>query len=253
MADFTAQQTADDYHVEISDLKKSYNLVPVLKEINLRIKARERLVICGPSGSGKSTLIRCIGGLESFDSGQMTVFARAQAPGTTNHPGHKGRISMVFQSFNLFPHMSILTNCTLAPRRVLKLTRQAAEERAMSYLTRLGIADQARKYPSQLSGGQQQRAAICRALCMEPEVVLFDEPTSALDPEKVKEVLAAMTELAGMGITMICVTHELNFARQIADRVLFMDEGRIVEEGPPDALFDSPQTGRLQQFLSNVL
>lgn len=240
-------------HVSMAKLNKRFNQLPVLKNIDLHIHPRERVVICGPSGSGKSTLIRCIGGLESFDSGELQVLGQTMKPGSIHRNVQHGRVSMVFQNFNLFPHMTILHNCTLAPRRVLGLTKQQATKRAMAYLQRLGIESQADKYPAQLSGGQQQRAAICRALCMEPEILLFDEPTSALDPEKVKDVLIAMTELADLGITMVCVTHELKFARQVADRVLFMDEGMIVESGAPEQIFEQPRTERLKTFLSNVL
>lgn len=246
------EQSALTDHVVMTKLNKSFNQLQVLKDIDLHIHPRERVVICGPSGSGKSTLIRCIGGLGSFDSGELQVLGQRLRPGSDHNALH-GRVSMVFQNFNLFPHMTILRNCTLAPRRVLGLSKQQAIERAMGYLQRLGIESQADKYSAQLSGGQQQRAAICRALCMEPEILLFDEPTSALDPEKVKEVLIAMTELADLGITMVCVTHELKFARQVADRVLFMDQGMIVESGIPEQIFEQPRTERLKTFLNNVL
>lgn len=253
MPSLSAQESGFADHVSMVTLNKSFNHIPVLKNIDLHIHPRERVVICGPSGSGKSTLIRCIGGLESFDSGSLQVLGHAMTPRQTRRNTHHGRVSMVFQNFNLFPHMTILSNCTLAPRRVLGLTKKQATQRALGYLQRFGIDSQAEKYPAQLSGGQQQRAAICRALCMEPDILLFDEPTSALDPEKVKDVLIAMTELADLGITMICVTHELKFAQQVADRVLFMDEGIIVESGTPEQIFEQPRTERLKTFLSNVL
>jgi polar amino acid transport system ATP-binding protein len=242
----------DDDHLRLTDVTKSYRGTPVLNGISVSIAPRERVVLCGPSGSGKSTLIRCVSGLESFDGGDIAVLGAALP--SRPQPGRRlsGRVGMVFQSFNLFPHKTVLDNCTLAPRRTLGLSRADAEERAITHLRRLHIAEHAGKRPAQLSGGQQQRAAIARALCMQPDILLFDEPTSALDPEMVDEVLDAMASLADIGITLVCVTHELGFARRIADRVLFLDQGRIVEAGTPADIFDRPQTERLQRFLSRM-
>ena len=209
------------------------------------------MVICGPSGSGKSTLIRCINGLEKYNNGEITV-----AGHILNHKElHtiRGQVGMVFQHFNLFPHMTVLDNLTLAPRRALKMSKVDAENLARKFLERVNIGHQADKFPGQLSGGQQQRVAIARSLCMKPNILLFDEPTSALDPEMIREVLDVMKELADDGITMVCVTHEMGFARQVADRVIFMDQGKIIEIAPPTQLFDSPQHQRTQQFLENIL
>ncbi|WP_144109021.1 amino acid ABC transporter ATP-binding protein [Paraburkholderia sp. BCC1886] len=239
-------------YLRLSGVVKTYRDATVLAGIDLTIAPRERVVICGPSGSGKSTLIRCISGLEGYDHGEIVVLGKPLAPHPQPDARLSGRVGMVFQSFNLFPHKTILENCTLAPRQVLGLSREAAQERALTHLRRLHIGEHAAKKPAQLSGGQQQRAAIARALCMQPEILLFDEPTSALDPEMADEVLDAMVDLADLGITIVCVTHELAFARRIADRVIFLDQGRIVEAGPPEVLFTRPQTPRLQRFLSRV-
>ncbi|NOI55140.1 amino acid ABC transporter ATP-binding protein [Vibrio crassostreae] len=207
------------------------------------------MVICGPSGSGKSTLIRCINQLEPFESGELSVLEQV-LPSKFSTPGQVG---MVFQHFHLFPHLTVLENLTLSPIRTLKKSKQEAEKIAMHYLERVHIAEQANKYPVQLSGGQQQRVAIARSLCMKPELLLFDEPTSALDPEMINEVLDVMVELASEGITMVCVTHEMGFAKQVADRVIFMDEGQIVESNTPQALFENPQHERTQAFLNQIL
>ncbi|MBE8126968.1 amino acid ABC transporter ATP-binding protein [Photobacterium damselae subsp. piscicida] len=233
------------------NIDKWYDDFHALKNINLSIEKGEKLVVCGPSGSGKSTLIRCINGLEQFDSGTLTVVGEPLTPQHLH--SIRGQVGMVFQHFNLFPHMTVLENLTLAPIKVLKLTKKEAEQRALHFLDRVQIAHQADKYPSQLSGGQQQRVAIARSLCMKPDILLFDEPTSALDPEMISEVLDVMKSLADEGITMVCVTHEMGFARQVADRVVFMDEGEILEIAAPDDLFDRPQHLRTQQFLRKIL
>ncbi|UKA31697.1 amino acid ABC transporter ATP-binding protein [Photobacterium damselae subsp. damselae] len=232
-------------------IDKWYGDFHALKNINLSIQKGEKLVVCGPSGSGKSTLIRCINGLEQFDSGTLTVVGEPLTPQHLH--SIRGQVGMVFQHFNLFPHMTVLENLTLAPIKVLKLTKKEAEQRALHFLDRVQIAHQADKYPSQLSGGQQQRVAIARSLCMKPDILLFDEPTSALDPEMISEVLDVMKSLADDGITMVCVTHEMGFARQVADRVVFMDDGEILEIAAPDDLFDRPQHLRTQQFLRKIL
>ncbi|WP_394166719.1 amino acid ABC transporter ATP-binding protein [Photobacterium piscicola] len=237
--------------ITFNNVDKWYGNYHALKNINLSITKGERLVICGPSGSGKSTLIRCINGLEKYDNGEVTV-----AGHVLNHKQlHtiRGQVGMVFQHFNLFPHMTVLDNLTLAPRRALKMSKKDAEILARKFLDRVNIGHQADKFPGQLSGGQQQRVAIARSLCMKPNILLFDEPTSALDPEMIREVLDVMKELADDGITMVCVTHEMGFARQVADRVIFMDQGEIVEIAPPTQLFDNPQHTRTQQFLENIL
>ena len=225
----------------------------MLKDISLTVTKGERVVICGPSGSGKSTVIRCINRLEEHQKGQILVEGVELTADSKNIDHVRREVGMVFQQFNLFPHLSILDNLTLAPRRVRKETRKQAEERAMVYLNRVRIAEQAHKFPSQLSGGQQQRVAIARALCMEPHIMLFDEPTSALDPEMIKEVLDVMVELAEDHMTMICVTHEMGFAKTVADKVIFMDHGQIVEIAPPDEFFSAPKNERTQLFLSQVL
>src|SRR6185295_12420664 len=221
--------------------------------ISLIVRKGERMVICGPSGSGKSTLIRCINHLEPHQEGQILVEGVELTSAVKNIELIRKEVGMVFQQFNLFPHLTVLQNLTLAPRRVRKMPRKQAEELAMQYLARVRIAEQAHKYPSRLSGGQQQRVAIARALCMEPQIMLFDEPTSALDPEMIKEVLDVMIELAESHMTMICVTHEMGFARTVADRVVFMDHGQIVEEAPPKAFFSNPQNERTKLFLSQLL
>ncbi len=243
--------SSNDAVIAFESIDKWYGDFHALKNINLSIEKGEKLVVCGPSGSGKSTLIRCINGLEQFDSGTLTVVGEPLTPQHLH--SIRGQVGMVFQHFNLFPHMTVLENLTLAPIKVLKLTKKEAEQRALHFLDRVQIAHQADKYPSQLSGGQQQRVAISRSLCMKPDILLFDEPTSALDPEMISEVLDVMKSLADEGITMVCVTHEMGFARQVADRVVFMDEGEILEIAAPDDLFDRPQHLRTQQFLRKIL
>jgi len=237
----------------LDNVSASFGALHVLRGISLTVAPGERLVLCGPSGSGKSTMIRCINGLERAQSGQIIVDGVELTHDSVSLKRVRRDVGMVFQSFNLFPHLTVLENCILAPMSVKGQKRADAEALAMEFLARVKIPDQAKKYPSQLSGGQQQRVAIARALCMQPRIMLFDEPTSALDPEMIKEVLDTMVELAGTGMTMLCVTHEMGFARQVADRVIFMDGGEIVETGTPDALFSAPQTARLQRFLAQIL
>ena len=239
--------------IELRHVDKWYGAFQVLKDISLTVTKGERVVICGPSGSGKSTVIRCINRLEEHQAGQILVEGVDLTADSKNIDHVRREVGMVFQQFHLFPHLSILDNLTLAPRRVRKQSRAEAEERAMLYLKRVRIAEQAHKFPSQLSGGQQQRVAIARALCMEPQIMLFDEPTSALDPEMIKEVLDVMVELAEDRMTMVCVTHEMGFAKTVADKVVFMDHGQIVEVAPPEAFFNAPQNERTQLFLSQVL
>ncbi len=237
----------------IENLNKWYGDFQVLSNLNLRVDKGERIVVCGPSGSGKSTLIRCINRLEEHQEGRITVNG-VELTGNLKHIDQiRSDVGMVFQHFNLFPHLTVLENCTLAPIWVRKRPRAEAEATAMKYLERVRIVEQARKYPGQLSGGQQQRVAIARALCMNPSIMLFDEPTSALDPEMVKEVLDTMVALARDGMTMLVVTHEMGFARAVADRVIFMDKGEIVETNTPQAFFDNPQNERSRQFLSQIL
>lgn len=239
--------------VSISKMSKWYGDFKVLTDIDLQVKQGERIVICGPSGSGKSTLIRCINHLEFHQEGTIIVNGVELTPGMKNVEEIRRDAGMVFQSFNLFPHLTVLENCILPQRRVLKRTKKEAREVGMKFLTRVKIPEQADKYPGQLSGGQQQRVAIARALCMEPVLMLFDEPTSALDPEMVNEVLDTMVELANTGMTMLVVTHEMGFARQVADRVIFMDEGRIVETNTPEEFFTNPQHERTKAFLGQIL
>jgi len=239
--------------IEISGLGKWFGQVQVLHGVNLTVAHGERVVILGPSGSGKSTLIRCVNGLERFEEGAVAIGGVDVSGEGREAETARRRTGMVFQQFNLFPHLSVLENCTLAPIWVRKLARAEAEAQAMALLERVKIAEHARKYPSQLSGGQQQRAAIARALAMQPEIMLFDEPTSSLDPEMVGEVLDVMVELARGGMTMIVVTHEMGFARQVADRVAFMDQGEIVEMAPPEQFFTAPKEARTQAFLARVL
>jgi general L-amino acid transport system ATP-binding protein len=239
--------------IELRHVDKWYGQFQVLKDISLTVTKGERVVICGPSGSGKSTVIRCINRLEEHQKGQILVEGVELTAESKNVDHVRREVGMVFQQFNLFPHLSILDNLTLAPRRVRKQSRAEAEERAMVYLKRVRIAEQAHKFPSQLSGGQQQRVAIARALCMEPQIILFDEPTSALDPEMIKEVLDVMVELAEDHMTMICVTHEMGFAKTVADKVIFMDHGQIVEIAPPEEFFSNPKSERTQLFLNQVL
>lgn len=239
--------------IQITGLNKWYGAMQVLYDVNLTITAGERLVICGPSGSGKSTLIRTINALEGFQQGEVLVDGVALNRNQAVVEGVRRRVGMVFQQFNLFPHLTVLENCALPLRLVRGLSSRDARERAMIYLTKVRIPEQALKYPGQLSGGQQQRVAIARAVAMQPEVMLFDEPTSSLDPEMVKEVLDVMVGLAEEGMTMAVVTHEMGFARQVADRVIFMDEGRIMEQGPPATFFTNPQNERTKAFLQQVL
>ncbi|WP_442107412.1 amino acid ABC transporter ATP-binding protein [Pseudomonas sp. NUPR-001] len=239
--------------IGIEGLNKHYGAYHVLRDINLSVREGERIVLCGPSGSGKSTLIRCINRLEIAEKGQIRVHDTDLALTTRQAAEVRSEIGMVFQHFNLFPHMSVLDNCTLAPMTVRGLSRKDAEERARFYLNKVGIESQANKYPSQLSGGQQQRVAIARALCMKPKIMLFDEPTSALDPEMVAEVLDVLVKLADTGMTMLCVTHEMGFARQVAERVLFLDGGQIIEDASPEAFFNNPQSARAKGFLAQIL
>jgi general L-amino acid transport system ATP-binding protein len=229
------------------------NSFHVLRDIDLSIQTGERIVICGPSGSGKSTLIRCINRLEEHQQGVLRVDGAEIGDDIKVIDDVRKKVGMVFQQFNLFPHLTVLENLTLSPMWVGKLPKKEADARAMEQLQRVRIAEQAHKYPLQLSGGQQQRVAIARALCLTPKIMLFDEPTSALDPEMIKEVLDVMIELAGQGITMVCVTHEMGFAKAVADRVIFMDEGQIVEQNTPDAFFNNPQNERSRDFLSKIL
>ncbi|UWR58676.1 amino acid ABC transporter ATP-binding protein [Phaeobacter inhibens] len=237
----------------MKSVNKWYGEFHALKDINLTVAQGERIVICGPSGSAKSTLIRCINRLEQYQQGEIYVHGKLVEGHAKSVDPSVSDVGMVFQQFNLFPHLTVLENCILAPMWVKKMPRREAEEIAMNYLARVHIPDQAGKYPKQLSGGQQQRVAIARSLCMNPNILLFDEPTSALDPEMISEVLDVMTELAESGITMICVTHEMGFARQVADRVVFMDAGEVIEEQPPESFFDNPRTDRTQLFLSQIL
>ena len=239
--------------VKITDLNKYYGSFHALCDINLSVKKGERIVICGPSGSGKSTLIRCINRLEEHQQGSINVLGTELNDDLGNVDEIRREVGMVFQHFNLFPHLTVLENCVLAPVLVRKIPRVEAEETAMEYLAKVKIPDQARKFPGELSGGQQQRVAIARSLCMKPEVMLFDEPTSALDPEMISEVLDVMTTLAQEGMTMLCVTHEMGFARQVADRVIFMAEGEIIEEADPETFFNNPQSERTKTFLSQIL
>ena len=246
-------QTTDRLAVEITDMNKWYGNFHVLVDINLTVHEGERIVICGPSGSGKSTLIRCINCLEEHQEGTIIVEGTELSSDLKNIDRIRSEVGMCFQHFNLFPHLTILENCTLAPIWVRKTPRQEAEETAMYFLEKVKIPEQAAKFPGQLSGGQQQRVAIARSLCMRPRIMLFDEPTSALDPEMIKEVLDTMIELAEEGMTMLCVTHEMGFARQVANRVIFMDEGQIVEQNEPEEFFSNPQNDRTKLFLSQIL
>ena len=254
----TAQQTSAvdpkaEAAVQMLGVHKWYGEFHVLRDINLTVRRGERIVICGPSGSGKSTMIRCINRLEEHQQGRIIVDGTELTNDLKRIDEVRRDVGMVFQHFNLFPHLTILENCTLAPIWVKKMPKKEAEEVAMKYLTRVKIPEQAHKYPGQLSGGQQQRVAIARSLCMSPKIMLFDEPTSALDPEMVKEVLDTMVGLAEEGMTMLCVTHEMGFARQVADRVIFMDYGQIVEMNTPDEFFKNPQHERTRLFLSQIL
>ena len=239
--------------IDIEGMNKWYGQFQVLRDINLTVYRGERIVICGPSGSGKSTLIRCINRLEEHQKGRIVVDGIELSNDLKKVDEVRREVGMVFQHFNLFPHLTVLENCTLAPIWVRKTPKAEAEALAMKFLTRVKIPEQALKYPGQLSGGQQQRVAIARALCMNPRVMLFDEPTSALDPEMIKEVLEVMVDLAESGMTMICVTHEMAFARQVANRVIFMDQGQIVEQNTPEEFFTNPQSDRTKLFLSQIL
>ena len=242
-----------NYVIKINEMHKWFGSFHVLKNINLEVGQGERIVICGPSGSGKSTLIRCINRLEVHQKGHISVNGVELSGDLKNLEAIRSDVGMVFQSFNLFPHLSVLENCTLAPIWVRKMPKKDAEELAMEYLERVKIPEQAKKFPGQLSGGQQQRVAIARALCMKPKIMLFDEPTSALDPEMIKEVLDTMIELAETGMTMLVVTHEMGFAKKVADRVIFMDEGEIIEQNTPKLFFTKPTNDRTKLFLSQIL
>ncbi|WP_079545215.1 amino acid ABC transporter ATP-binding protein [Bradyrhizobium lablabi] len=239
--------------IEISNVSKSYGAFKVLKNCSASIGRGEVVVICGPSGSGKSTLIKTVNGLEAIDSGEIKVGGFRLTPGVTNVAALRRSVGMVFQSFELFPHLTVLSNVTIAQTKVLKRSKAAAEEKARSLLERVGLSAHMTKHPAQLSGGQQQRVAIARALALDPDVMLFDEPTSALDPEMVNEVLDVMTGLARQGMTMVCVTHEMGFARGVANRILFMDEGEIVETADAARFFDNPQSDRARSFLAKIL
>jgi len=239
--------------VQITAMNKWFGTFHVLRDINLSVQKGEKIVICGPSGSGKSTLIRCINRLEEHQTGQIVVDGTELTSDLKNIDKVRSEVGMVFQQFNLFPHLTILENLTLAPMAVRKEPKKDAEETAMYFLTKVKIPEQAQKYPSQLSGGQQQRVAIARSLCMKPRIMLFDEPTSALDPEMIKEVLDTMIDLAKEGMTMLCVTHEMGFAQAVADRVVFMDQGQIVEQNDPKTFFTQPQSDRTKLFLSQIL
>jgi general L-amino acid transport system ATP-binding protein len=247
------QASPESPAIEIEGLNKWFGTFHVLRDVNLYVAERERIVICGPSGSGKSTLIRCINRLEEHQEGRIVVDGTRLTNDLKQIDAVRREVGMVFQSFNLFPHLTVLDNCTLAPIWVRKTPKAEAEALAMEYLERVKIPEQASKFPGQLSGGQQQRVAIARSLCMKPKIMLFDEPTSALDPEMIKEVLDVMVDLADTGMTMLVVTHEMGFASQVADRVIFMDEGQIVEQNTPDDFFNNPQSERTKLFLSQIL
>uniref|UniRef100_UPI00223B2903 amino acid ABC transporter ATP-binding protein n=1 Tax=Aestuariispira ectoiniformans TaxID=2775080 RepID=UPI00223B2903 len=246
-------QISDEIAIQITNMHKWYGEFHVLKDINLSVHRGERIVICGPSGSGKSTMIRCINRLEEHQKGSINVDGIELTNDLKNIDAIRREVGMCFQHFNLFPHLTILENCTLAPIWVRKVPKKEAEEAAMHYLERVKIPEQANKYPGQLSGGQQQRVAIARSLCMNPRIMLFDEPTSALDPEMISEVLDVMIDLAESGMTMLCVTHEMGFARKVANRVIFMDGGEIIEQNEPEEFFNNPQSERTQLFLSQIL
>ena len=255
MSDAAAAQMSisDEVAIQITGMHKWYGEFHVLKDINLTVNRGERIVICGPSGSGKSTMIRCINRLEEHQRGKIVVDEIELTNDLKNIAEIRREVGMVFQHFNLFPHLTVLENCTLAPIWVRKMPKAEAEEIGMQYLERVKIPEQADKYPGQLSGGQQQRVAIARSLCMNPRIMLFDEPTSALDPEMISEVLDVMVSLAESGMTMLCVTHEMGFARKVANRVIFMDGGEIIEENEPEEFFNNPQSARTQLFLSQIL
>jgi len=242
-----------DAIIELTGVSKWFDGFQALKQVDMAVRLGERVVVCGPSGSGKSTMIRCVNRLESHDEGQIVVDGIELNDDTKNITAIRREVGMVFQQFNLFPHLTVLQNLTLAPMRARRLSRQEADALAMEYLERVRIPEQAQKYPGQLSGGQQQRVAIARSLCMRPKIMLFDEPTSALDPEMIKEVLDVMIELAKDGMTMVCVTHEMGFAKTVADQMVFMDHGEIVETAPPAAFFEAPKSERTRTFLSQIL
>ena len=253
MSNKPADRTANDTAIQLIDVNKWFGEFHVLKDINLTVERGERIVICGPSGSGKSTMIRCINRLEEHQRGQIVVDGTELTNDLKDIETIRREVGMVFQHFNLFPHLTVLENLVLAPMWVRKISSEEAEKTGMMYLERVKIPEQAQKFPGQLSGGQQQRVASARSLCMNPRIMLFDEPTSALDPEMIKEVLDTMIELADTGMTMICVTHEMGFAKTVADRVIFMDEGEIVEHNTPAEFFDNPQHDRTKLFLSQIL
>ncbi len=253
MAETAKMQVGTEVAVQITKMNKWYGTFHVLRDIDLTVHRGERIVIAGPSGSGKSTLIRCINRLEEHQAGQIIVDGTELTGDLKNIDKVRSDVGMVFQHFNLFPHLTILENLTLAPIWVRKISKKEAEETAMHFLRKVKIPEQAHKYPGQLSGGQQQRVAIARSLCMKPRIMLFDEPTSALDPEMIKEVLDTMIDLAQEGMTMLCVTHEMGFARQVANRVIFMDQGQIVEQNEPEEFFNNPQSERTKLFLSQIL
>ena len=253
MVQNNSETLSNEVVVSMEHVNKWFGQFHVLRDINLQVNKGERIVVCGPSGSGKSTLIRCLNRLEQHQQGNIHVHGIELNNDVKNVDEIRREVGMVFQHFNLFPHLSILENCMLAPIWVRKTPREDAEKTAMHFLTRVKIPEQAHKYPGQLSGGQQQRVAIARALCMQPQLMLFDEPTSALDPEMIKEVLDTMVELAEDGMTMICVTHEMGFARKVADRVIFMDEGQIIEQNEPETFFSNPKSDRTKLFLSQIL
>ena len=251
--DRSQMKVSDEIAIQISSMNKWYGAFHVLRDINMTVMKGERIVICGPSGSGKSTLIRCINRLEEHQQGRIVVDGTELTNDLKNIDKVRSEVGMVFQHFNLFPHLTILENCTLAPIWVRKVPKKEAEETAMHFLSKVKIPEQAHKYPGQLSGGQQQRVAIARSLCMKPRIMLFDEPTSALDPEMIKEVLDTMISLAEEGMTMLCVTHEMGFAQAVANRVIFMDQGQIVEQNSPKEFFNNPQSDRTKLFLSQIL
>ncbi len=251
--DRSQMQVSDEVAIQITNMNKWFGSFHVLRDINLTVNQGERIVVCGPSGSGKSTLIRCINALEEHQQGQIIVDGTELSSDLKNIDKIRSEVGMVFQHFNLFPHLSILENCTLAPIWVRKTPKREAEEIAMHFLHKVKIPEQADKFPGQLSGGQQQRVAIARSLCMQPRIMLFDEPTSALDPEMIKEVLDTMIQLAEEGMTMLVVTHEMGFARQVANRVIFMDAGQIVEQNEPEEFFGNPKSDRTKLFLSQIL
>jgi general L-amino acid transport system ATP-binding protein len=253
MSAVKSMKISDEIAIKITKMNKWFGTFHVLRDIDLTVRKGERIVICGPSGSGKSTLIRCINRLEEHQSGAIVVDGTELTSDLKNIETVRSEVGMVFQHFNLFPHLTILENCTLAPIWVRKVPRQEAEETAMHFLKKVKIPEQAHKFPGQLSGGQQQRVAIARSLCMKPRIMLFDEPTSALDPEMIKEVLDTMIQLAEEGMTMLCVTHEMGFAQAVANRVIFMDQGQIIEENAPKEFFGNPRSERTKLFLSQIL